>query len=119
MGAAFRKTRSLCGYISRVRGAMHALEHLANDAHLTEAWVLIYKCIELHHSGSGMPPAFPIAQSGRIPARRYCIMYLRAHGRPVEISPTHSRHHCLYKCKFVRCENFPAAVQYIISIPTL
>jgi hypothetical protein len=54
--------------------------------HLTEAWVLIYKCI-----GPGMPPAFPIAQSGRIPARHSCIMYLRARGRPAEISPTHSQ----------------------------
>jgi hypothetical protein len=29
-----------------------------------EAWVLIYKYIELHPSGPGMPQAFPIAQSG-------------------------------------------------------
>ena len=106
--AAFRNT----SYVATFPG-------FAARSHVTEAWVVIYKCIELHHSVPGMPPAFLIAQSGRIPARQYRIIYLWANGRCVEISWTYSRYHCLHKCKFVRRENFPAAVQYIISIPIL
>lgn len=40
----------------------------SHDAHLTKAWVPIYKRIELHHSGPGRPQALPIAQSGHIHA---------------------------------------------------